>query len=76
MAEQLEDVLRRIQHTLMAEGSAEVAEGLSGVIVAAAFATELQAALERGDMEAADFHAEVLERQVAELPPPGFQISQ
>lgn len=76
MTKQLEDVLRGIQHTLTAAGAAEAAEGLSAVITAAAFAAELQAALERGDMEAAEFHSEVLERQVAVLPPLEFRIEE
>lgn len=62
----LEDVLRGLQDDLAAQGELESAREVFELRTAAAAAAELVAALDRGDRSAAEFHSELLRRQVEE----------
>ncbi|HUQ60241.1 hypothetical protein [Lentzea sp.] len=76
MTKNLEDLLNRMGRDLARSGEAQAAQDLLELRTAVAAATELMAAVERGDLTAAEFHAELLQRQVSEARPLRFEADE
>ncbi|SFR30070.1 hypothetical protein SAMN04488564_1276 [Lentzea waywayandensis] len=64
-----EDVLRQRRQELIGSGALDEADRLLEVLAVTALTAELIAALDRGDIVAASFHAGNLSRQVQRLRP-------